>query len=158
MVGMVDYPAEFLKALAALPDALAALCRDLTVEQEQHRPSSGEWSAREICGHLVDVERHVIRRVERILADDQPHLESFDHDAAVVDGGHQQVPVAVHLQAHRALRARTVDLLTGDGVDWTRPCTHDAHGLMTLEAYVVHVVCEEVDHVGQLARTIGMAR
>lgn len=150
---MVERPAEIIKALDAVPVTVRALTAGVDPEHARHRPEEGEWCIAEVLGHLVDVERYALARVRRIVTEHEPQLESFDHEQLAIDSGYRTIPVAESLTRHAELRAEHVALLRGlDDAAWDRTAVHAELGRMTLFDYLLHVTCEEVDHLAQIAR------
>jgi hypothetical protein len=54
-----------------------------------HRPATGEWSAIEVVGHMIDKVGIWTSRVERLLAEERPTLAAYDQDALVREHGYQ---------------------------------------------------------------------
>src|SRR5438105_4607049 len=67
-------------------------------------------------------------------------------------------PVAA-LRRYARGRAEHVKVLEDlDATAWQRRGRHSEHGLMTIELYEAHVASEDIDHLAQIARTLGLAR
>jgi len=153
---VIDLRAETLKALRATPAVVTALTRGLDPGQARRRPAPGEWAAVEVVAHLADTDERALARVRRMLDEDDPELPGFDQDALAVERGYLDMDLTEQARRYTAGRAAHVALLEGlDDAGWQRTGRHEAHGLMTIELYEVHVANEDVDHLAQLARLVG---
>src|SRR6195256_7102361 len=62
----------------AIETELEAMPRELA----GGRPAEGEWCALEIVGHLIEAERRGFAgRIRLLLAESEPHLETWDQPA-----------------------------------------------------------------------------
>jgi hypothetical protein len=52
-----------------------------TPDEELRAVKIGDWTAKEVIGHLADTAEVFAERVRRCLAEDRPELPSFDQDA-----------------------------------------------------------------------------
>jgi hypothetical protein len=69
---MFDTRAELLDVYRSTPVTLRALVRGVEDELTRQQPAPGEWSIIEIVTHLADAEEMVVKRVERMLTEDDP--------------------------------------------------------------------------------------
>ena len=53
----VPEDADILALLSSQPDELRTLLQNVTDEQTNTRPAPGEWSVKEVIGHINDTER-----------------------------------------------------------------------------------------------------
>jgi uncharacterized damage-inducible protein DinB len=65
------------------PGELAALLSHLDDEQASVHPAPGEWSIKEVVGHICDTERVFAYRAMRIARGDTAPLPGFDQEAYV---------------------------------------------------------------------------
>lgn len=82
-VGRVPQDADVLALLAAQVDELDGLLRPLTDAQANSAFAPGEWTIKEVVGHLVDCERVFSLRAVAFARQDPAALPSFDQDAYV---------------------------------------------------------------------------
>ena len=75
--------ADVLAVLSQQPDELRALLSAVTDEQANARPAPGEWSIKEVLGHICDTERVFAYRAVRIARSDGTPLPGFDQDTFV---------------------------------------------------------------------------
>ena len=60
--------AQLAAELGALPEAVV-----------RHHPAAGEWCAKEVLGHLIEVERRGFAgRIRTILAEDRPRFVGWE--------------------------------------------------------------------------------
>ncbi len=93
-------PAELPAAVAGLARRyrapLSRLLPGETTDILRARPLAGTWSALAYTCHVRDVLALFDGRIQRMLAEDDPDLDWWDHEAAVeADGYDGQDPVAV---------------------------------------------------------------
>lgn len=69
--------------LSRQPDDLRGLLHALPEEKAAIRPAPGEWSVKEVIGHISDTERIFAYRALRIARGDTTPLPGFEQDAYV---------------------------------------------------------------------------
>jgi hypothetical protein len=62
------------------PDELKLLLQRVSGEQSNGRPAPGEWSVKEVVGHLCDAERILAYRAMRIARGETKPLPGFEQD------------------------------------------------------------------------------
>lgn len=82
-VQRVPEGADVLSVLSQQPDELVALMDTVSDEQSKARPAPGEWSIKEVLGHINDTERVFAYRAVRIARADTTPLPGFDQDTYV---------------------------------------------------------------------------
>ena len=75
---MFDTRAELLDVYRANPVTLRALVSQADDALVKRRPSDDDWSIVEIVTHLADAEEMVVKRIERMLTEDDPALPAYD--------------------------------------------------------------------------------
>jgi hypothetical protein len=151
----IDTRYELRKSMRAVPAVLRALVERFDADAMERRPAPGEWAAVEVIAHLADGEDWALRRVRRMLDEDEPDLEPFDQAALAVEHNYLELDARAELARFEGLRAEHLALLEGlDGAGWQRVGIHGEHGRMTIEEYESHVAAEEVDHLAQLSRLL----
>lgn len=66
--------------MAAQPDELRTLLQTVPDAQANIRPKAGEWSIKEVVGHINDVERIFAYRALRISRGDTTPMPGFEQD------------------------------------------------------------------------------
>jgi hypothetical protein len=75
----------------------------------------GEWAIIEVVGHLADTEERALARVHRMMAEQHPKLEPFDHEALAEQRRYLDLDLEGELARLEGLRAEHLALLAG----WT---------------------------------------
>ena len=151
----IDPRLELRKSMAAVPIILRTLRGRFEDAALTRRPSPGEWAPVEVIAHLADGEDWALRRVKRMLAEQEPQLEPFDQAALAVERRYLELDADDELARFERLRAEHLAILDGlDDAGWQRTGVHGEHGRVTVELYESHVAAEEVDHLAQLSRIL----
>ncbi|MBZ0284342.1 MAG: DinB family protein [Anaerolineae bacterium] len=82
-VQCVPEGSDIFDLLSQQPDELNTLLQLVNEEQANHHPAPGEWSIKEVIGHIADTERVFAYRAVRIARGDTTPLSGFDQDAFV---------------------------------------------------------------------------
>ena len=132
---------------------VTAALRGIAPDELEWRPAPSEWSAREVVHHLADSESISAQRLRRLLVEDNPVIQGYDQDVYARQLRYQSRPMAPALEAFRAARTTTAQLLdTMTDADWQRAGTHSESGPYSaakwLEIYADH---GEV-HAGQIRK------
>ena len=123
------YKAGYQKVVAAL--------RGIRPAELAWRPAPGEWSAREVVHHLADSETIAGIRLRRLLVEDNPLISGYDQDEYAVRFRYQERPMAPALEAFKAARATTAQLLDRmTEADWQRAGTHSESGAYSAEQWL----------------------
>lgn len=142
-----ELPTTFRKALLLQDDRAM-----------RHRPATGEWSAVEVLGHMIDKMQNWSRRVERILEEDRPVLPGYDQDASVREHDYQHADVEILLeQLEQSCEhfAALVERVPETALE--RPGVHGEFGSITLRYCVEAPIQSAEAHLEQLrtAQTAG---
>lgn len=71
---------DIIALLSSQPDELKTLLQSVGDDQANSRPAPGEWSIKEIIGHLNDTERIFAYRALRIARNDSTPLPGFEQN------------------------------------------------------------------------------
>ncbi len=153
-------PAALIEGLAATPDRLEALLRDIPDDAALDRePAPGEWSARTVLAHLRDDEFMVGRlRLERMAVEDEPALAPFDEKAWARDRwtGRDALPdLLADFRAQRDASLHILRRLTPD--DWRRPGTQPEYGRFDIHYWVENWLDHDDTHMAQVQATLAAA-
>jgi hypothetical protein len=133
---------EVRRALDDFPDA------HLTA-----RPLPGKWSACEIVHHLADSEMRAAIRLRQLLTEDRPVIQSYDQDAYAARLNYNARPITPALEAFRAARATTAQLLAHmSDEDWARAGTHPEHPRYTADNWLEIYAAHAHGHAAQIRR------
>lgn len=147
---------DVVAILARTPATLTALLEGLPDTWVTATEGGDTWSPYDVIGHLIHGERtDWIPRARHILAGDTRPFEPFDRTAQFTDSRGKSL--AELLARFAGLRRDNVAALVGmnlTGKDLSRTGLHPELGEVTLEQLLATWVVHDLDHVGQIARTM----
>ena len=142
--------------LERTPASLTALLKDLPERWVEATEGAGTWSPYDVIGHLIHGERtDWIPRARHIMAGDSRPFEPFDRMAQFTDS--QGKSLGELLVAFAGLRHENLTTLLEMNVtneDLNRRGLHPELGAVTLGQLLATWVVHDLDHVGQIARTM----
>ena len=140
-----------LEQVRATGRDLVSLVSGVTDDHLERRPDEGEWSAREVIGHLADAELAYAMRLRLMVAQDRPRLTWYDEDAWVERFGPLDEDARVALARWRALRDANVRLFESLAEEeWQRGGIHDTDGMLSVETIVKRMVTHDRTHLDQI--------
>jgi hypothetical protein len=145
-VAVLERTASVLSAmLVGLPDTLVRVTE-----------GEGTWSPYDVVGHLIHGERtDWIPRARHILAGETRPFDSFDRTAQFTASAGRSLGEL--LEEFAELRRDNLAVLKNLGlskVDFARTGLHPELGVVTLGQLLATWVVHDLDHVGQVARTL----
>jgi DinB superfamily len=145
--------AKLIKMYGAGYEEVLGALEEFPASKLTARPFRGKWSAAEIVHHLADSEMTAAIRLRRLLVEDRPVIYGYDQDAFADRLRYNEREVEPALDAFRAARATTMQLLEAMTLaDWARQAWHTDGGAYDperwLEIYGVHAH----NHAAQIAR------
>lgn len=118
-------------------------------------PEPGGWTARQIIHHLADSEMTSAIRLRRLLAEESPQIVGYDEEE-FARRLHYDRPVRASLEAFRAARACTVEILERlTDADWSRAGTHTESGAYSVEDWLRIYASHAHDHADQIRLALG---
>ncbi len=155
---MIDLD-EVVAILQRTPESLSALLSDLPNVWISATEGEGTWSPYDVIGHLIHGERtDWIPRAQHILAGETRPFESFDRSAQFTDS--QGKSLSELLETFSSLRRENVATLLDmklTATDLNRKGLHPELGEVTLGQLLATWVVHDLDHVGQIGRTMAKA-
>ena len=147
---------EAIVILERTPAMLSTLLGGLPESLVRATEGPGTWSPFDVVGHLIHGEKtDWIPRARHILAGSTEPFEPFDREAQFVASAGRSL--AELLDEFAALRGKSLETLAelriGDG-DLSRVGLHPALGEVTLGQLLATWVVHDLDHIGQIARTL----
>jgi len=116
-------------------------------------PLPGKWSAAEIVHHLADGESISAQRLRILLVQERPLIQAYDQEAYARRLRYDERPIGPALEAFRAARATTLQLLgMMTEADWTRPGWHTEAGPFTAETWLRLYAAHAHGHAAQIRR------
>ena len=149
----VEERERLIARYAAGYEAVLQALEGFTAEMLTAHPLSGKWSAAEIVQHLADSEMTSAIRIRRLLVEDKPVIAGYDEALYATRLLYNERDIAPALEAFRAARSTTVQLLermTED--DWRREGTHSDSGRYGTEDWLRIYAAHAHDHADQIRR------
>ena len=144
---------ELLARLAGYPAKVHTVTAPLTEEQLRRRPGQGEWSIKEVLGHLRDSAELLGERVRRMATDENPYLPEFKEAELAVDRRYQDDVTPVMLGRYVEHRAAMVALLRGlSDEGWERIGNHWKDGRVTVQSTAEGIARHDQEHLGHIRR------
>ncbi|MEK7330772.1 MAG: DinB family protein [Candidatus Eisenbacteria bacterium] len=116
-------------------------------------PIPGKWSAAEIVHHLADSESVSAQRLRKLLAEEHPVFHGYDQEVYALKLRYNERELAPALEAFRAARATTAQLLPGmSDADWAREGWHTESGRYSAETWLRNNAAHAHNHAAQIRR------
>lgn len=147
---------EATAILARTPLVLSALLGGLPDELARVTEGPGTWSPYDVVGHLLHGERtDWIPRMRHILSGRTDSFEPFDRTAQFTASA--DMSLAALLEGFTTLREVNLsefDELQLTEADLALPGQHPELGAVTLGQLIATWVVHDLDHIGQISRTL----
>lgn len=143
---------DLVERLNATTSALRREIEGLSDKEVSFRPSEGEWSIKEVLGHLCDNAKFLQTRLYRMINQEQPLLPSWDQEEQWRERNAQHALVQDLLFEFSTQRGETVGMLA-DLVhwNWARQGRHQEHGRLSVRQLVDLALAHEEDgHLPQV--------
>jgi hypothetical protein len=119
---------QLVAALERAPAIVVPLVRQADPAILKRRPAPGEWSIHENACHLAEVHPLFFRRLDLMLAEDDPVIRSYDPGRDDPDDALLKLDLADSLRRFEDDRARLVARLRQLRIeDWARPARHEEY-------------------------------
>ena len=148
---------EGVAVLERTPAALQALLAGLPERWLRATEGEGTWSPYDVVGHLVHGERvNWLPRARHILERGEEPFAPFDRTghAAVDENMEERLATFARLRRENLAALRALGLT---GADLARTGRHPELGEVRLGQLLATWVAHDLDHVGQIARTMAKA-
>lgn len=148
---------ELVAKMTAERDKLLAQIEGLSEELagQVHKDASGEaqWSAKEQCAHLTEMETTYRAWVERALAEDNPDLAQVRGESVAIPlteaNGHSVSELVAELRRQRARTLEFIERL--DSHDYERTATQPMFGTLTVLQWLRSYYRHDRMHQDQIA-------
>ena len=135
--------ADLLERFRRGPELVAVATTGASGSQLDFQPAPGKWSVRQIVCHLADMELTAAVRFRKIVAEDNPTLETYDPDAWAERLHYEARKFSPALENFRRTRAANFELLKDlPETAFSRAAVHPKRGPVTLldilRIYVQH--------------------
>jgi hypothetical protein len=142
--------------LESTPEILRLLMEGLSEEEARWKPAPDRWSIAEVLEHLSHVEGHCFRsRVERIMTEDLPALETYDQNALSALGqysGREPDESFAHFEEQR--EDNLTFLLSLEPADLPRRGRHPVLGDITIAHLLHEWAFHDLGHIRQISELI----
>ncbi|KAA1378115.1 DinB family protein [Aeromicrobium fastidiosum] len=142
--GQVPATEVAVRVLATLPRWEAVLARPDAAE----RPTPGTWSPAEYACHVRDVFDVFARRVDLMLAEDDPAFDNWDQDVTAIEhdyAGQRASDVAPLLDESGRSAAATFAAVPDDA--WGRTGRRSNGSIFTVETLALYFLHDVVHHL-----------
>ncbi|MCH7580400.1 MAG: DinB family protein, partial [Chloroflexi bacterium] len=114
-------------------------------------PGEGDWSIKEVCGHLSDHARFFHQRLFQMIKQEEPRLPAWDQMEEWKKRDPQSVPLSDLLDELVAQRAETVDMLAElVHWNWARQGRHEERGRLSIRQLVDFAIEHDEAHLDQV--------
>lgn len=139
---------EIIEALRLLPERLREEVTGLSEAQLRFRPGDGQWSLKEVIGHVRDFAEIDHDRLVRMITQERPVLVGYDQEDLAREHNHQEANLETVLAELASVRQQTVHVVT-ELVDanWARTGRHLERGTFSIRQHVDHIVEHEALHL-----------
>jgi uncharacterized damage-inducible protein DinB len=145
---LVEYPAQLHELIAGADD-----------DELTRAGPEGSWGVVEVLCHLRDWERIYVRRIQRMIEEDDPTFETIDDSLWPIDRDyHAQNPREV-LENFAEHRSKLVNLLEDLSVsDWALEGHAPRQGRVTIGWYAEHIRDHDIEHLKQIRQALRVER
>jgi uncharacterized damage-inducible protein DinB len=139
-----------LSGLAATPAVAERLLAGATDAELDARPDPERFTLREALAHMADWEGVWLERIERTLAEENPHLPGYDEGQWAIDHDYAHSVASEQLARLRTGREKIVARLSGlTPEQWARPASHSEWGNTTVFAMAALILGHDGYHLRQ---------
>ena len=140
---------NLIEALKSLPRRLGEEAGGLSDAVLRYRPAEGEYSIKEIVGHLRDLSEVWHKRLYVITSLTDPRWPAFDGEASVREHNYHNADLGGLIATIGEWRMKTSDMLAHQ-VDWTRLGQHPELGRRSLRQWAEFVVAHDEEHLAAI--------
>ena len=101
----------YITTLEQSPIIIEKIVLDAPKEALQWKPDMNRWSVSEVLAHLSDLEVFFRERVRKMVAENNPQVESYDQNVAYAAGKYSSGTAREHLHTFCHERDRTLSML-----------------------------------------------
>ena len=146
-------PFESINNLHQTPVEIEQLLEGLSDKMVEKQSTNGGWAVRNLITHFRDAQQVLHYRINLMLKEDDPVLES----QAVFEWAENEDPQALSTEqlfkSYRSSRADTLAILEKLPIkDWWRTGFHEEFGKLTLTQQVSYFASHELTHLSQLKK------
>ena len=134
-------------ALERAPSVVIPLVRQASAEIVKRRPAPGEWSIHENACHLAEVHPLFFRRLDLMLAEDDPRIISYDPGRDDPDDALLKLDLDDSMRRFTQDRAQLVERLRAlSPNDWARTARHEEYNSYSIFTMFRHLALHDFHH------------
>ncbi len=138
---------RLMAALERAPGIVIPLVRQADPTILKRRPPSGKWSIHEHACHLAEVHALFFKRLDLMLAQDNPSIKSYDPGRDDPPDALLRVDLEDALGRFTEDRARLIERLGRLRLqDWTRTARHDEYNSYSVFTMFRHLALHDFFH------------
>lgn len=144
-------PLEASNLLERTPEEVKRLIDEISEDDLAREVVEGEWSIRELLSHLRDAQGVLAFRVNLLIDEDNPAIESKAVFEWAKDGGESPNTSMEIFQTYHNSRRETLETLRGIPLeDWWREGRHEEFGTISIKQQASYFATHELTHLPQL--------
>jgi len=144
-------PLEAMNWLERTPEEVKRLIDGIAGDDLTREVVEGEWSIRELLTHLRDAQGVLDFRVNLLIDEDSPVIESKAVFEWAKDGSESPDTSMEIFQTYRNSRRETLETLRGIPLeDWWREGRHEEFGTISIKQQASYFATHELTHLPQL--------
>ena len=144
-----------VEALDRAPSIVVPLVRQASPAILRRRPPSGKWSIHEHACHLAYVHALFVQRLDIMLAQDDPVIQSYDPGRDDPDDGLLREELDEALERFTADRTRLVERLRRlTPVEWARTARHDEYNSYSVFTMFRHLALHDFLHAYRIEELV----
>lgn len=149
-IGLLPDDGQVVKHLQDNLNTMIEFIRSFPAERLTYRWAEGEWTIKEILGHIIDDERIYCYRALRFARNDPTELPGFEQDDYVRYAGANERELEEILTEYTAVRQATITFFNSLE-DKALPRAGVANGhLMSVRAAAYHIAGHELHHLDSM--------
>jgi uncharacterized damage-inducible protein DinB len=138
---------HLIAALERSPEIVIPLVRQANPAILKQRPPSGKWSIHEHACHLAEVHQLIFRRLDLMLAEDNPPIKSYEPGRDDPEDALLRIDLDDALRRFRDDRSRLVKRLRQlRPEDWARTAQHDEYNSYSVFTMFRHLALHDFFH------------
>ena len=149
-------PVQVAESLRVTPALLRSIVATLPPELLERRPAPGEWSIKEILGHLIIAEElGLVGRIRALMASDEPTLALWDQVAIARERNDDARDARELLDEFEVTRERNLSLVRSlQPADLERGGHHPEIGYVRVSDFMHEWVYHDQAHLQQILQIV----
>ncbi len=137
------------------------MVKELILAQSEEKLSSrcaeGEWTVKEILGHVIDTERIFAYRALRFARNDSTELAGFEQDSYVASSGANKRSIEDILEELTSVRRATIALFKNFDEETLKKSGISSGHNLSVRAALYQIAGHELHHAESMKQNYGLA-